>query len=139
MNTLPLQTQIQQDHIHHANPDLPNYLYLSLAVLWAYSGVMPVLLAPDESLAMLAKLGITEPLQWGVFLFASVLDVIFALLIISRCRYQAWLWLVQFVVVASYSVIVAIGLPENWTHPFAPLIKNVPIMALLFYLYQRHK
>ncbi|WP_230657072.1 DoxX-like family protein [Psychrobacter sp. I-STPA10] len=118
---------------------LPNYLYLSLAVLWAYSGIMPVLFAPTESLAMLAKLGIAESLQWGIFLFASVLDVAFAILIISRCRYQAWLWLAQFVVVASYSIIVAVGLPENWTHPFAPLIKNVPIMALLFYLYQRHK
>ena len=118
---------------------LPDYLYLSLAILWAYSGIMPVLFAPIESLAMLAKLGIAEPLQWVVFLFASILDVAFAILIISRCRYQAWLWLVQFVVVASYSIIVAVGLPENWTHPFAPLIKNVPIMALLFYLYQQHK
>ena len=118
---------------------LPYYLYVSLAILWAYSGLMPVLFAPDESLAMLAKLGIIESLQWSIFLFASALDMVFALLIISRCRSQAWLWLTQFVVVASYSVIVAIGLPENWTHPFAPLIKNVPIMALLFYLYQQHK
>ena len=148
MNTLPLQTQKQPEHINFVNsvnsvnpakPDLPNYLYLSVAVLWAYSGIMPVLFAPDESLVMLAKLGIAESLQWGVFLFASALDVMFAVLIISRYRYQTWLWLAQFVVVASYSVIVAIGLPENWTHPFAPLIKNVPIMALLFYLYQRHK
>lgn len=136
MNTLTLQSPVQTDHIE---PNLPTYLYLSLAVLWAYSGLMPVLFASNESLAMLTKLGIAESLQWGVFLFASALDVMFAILIISRFRSQAWLWLVQFLVVVSYSIIVAIGLPENWTHPFAPLIKNIPIMALLFYLYQRHK
>ena len=136
MNTLTLQSPVQTDHIE---PNLPTYLYLSLAVLWAYRGLMPVLFASNESLAMLTKLGIAESLQWGVFLFASALDVMFAILIISRFRSQAWLWLVQFLVVVSYSIIVAIGLPENWTHPFAPLIKNIPIMALLFYLYQRHK
>ena len=119
--------------------NLPYYIYLSLALLWAYSGIIPVLFAASESLAMLAKLGIAQPLQWGVFYFASILDVLFAGLIISRYRYQPWLWLCQFMVVAAYSVIVAIGLPENWTHPFAPLIKNIPIMALLFYLYQQHK
>ena len=117
---------------------LPYYLYLSLALLWLYSGIVPVLFAQQQSLAMLSQLGIGEAWQMPVFLLASVLDIIFGLLILTHCRNYAWLWLVQLMVVISYSIIVGIGLPENWLHPFAPLIKNVPIMALLLYLFQRH-
>ena len=119
-------------------PKLPNYLYLSLAVLWLYSGIVPVIFSPDESLALLSQLGINAPLQKATFLIASVIDIIFGLLILSRYRYQPWLWFSQLVVVIGYSIIVGVGLPENWVHPFAPLIKNVPIIALLLYLFQQH-
>lgn len=121
-----------------ATARLPNYLYLSLAVLWLYSGIVPVISSPDESLALLSQLGINAPLQKATFLIASVIDIIFGLLILSRYRYQPWLWFSQLVVVIGYSIIVGLGLPENWVHPFAPLIKNVPIIALLLYLFQQH-
>lgn len=118
--------------------DLPRYLYWSLAILWLYSGIAPVLFAQQQSLAMLSQLGIGETWQMPVFLLASILDVMFGLLILTSYRNYAGLWLVQLSVVISYSVIVGLGLPENWLHPFAPLIKNVPIMALLLYLFQTH-
>ena len=121
-----------------ATARLPNYLYLSLAVLWLYSGIIPVLFSQAESLAMLSQLGINEHFQIAVFLIASVIDIVFGLLILSRYRSQPWLWFSQLVVVIGYSIIVGLGLPENWVHPFAPLIKNVPIIALLLYLFQQH-
>jgi|26BtaG_2_1085354.scaffolds.fasta_scaffold03157_3 hypothetical protein len=117
---------------------LPNYLYLSLAVLWLYSGIVPVIFSPDESLALLSQLGINDSLQKATFLIASVIDIMFGLLILSRYRYHPWLWFSQLIIVIGYSIIVGVGLPENWVHPFAPLIKNVPIIALLLYLFQQH-
>lgn len=117
---------------------LPRYLYCSLAILWLYSGIVPVLFAQTASLDMLAQLGIDRAYQMSVFIMASSLDIIFGLLILSRWRYQAWVWLVQLTVVLGYSVIVGVGLPENRVHPFAPLIKNIPIIALLIYMAQRH-
>lgn len=121
-----------------SSENLPNYLYGSLAVLWLYSGMVPVVFAQQQSLAMLAQLGIPDDYQMPVFFLASLLDIIFGVLILTRYRYHYLLWLFQLMVVVSYSIIVAIGLPDNWTHPFAPLIKNVPIMALLCYLFQTH-
>ena len=117
---------------------LPYYLYLSVAILWLYSGIVPVLFAQSTSLEMLAQLGIDKPYRMTLFIFSAVLDVIFGLLVLSRYRQRAWVWLTQLCVVVGYSIIVAIGLPENWFHPFAPLIKNIPIIALLFYLYRHH-
>ena len=119
-------------------PKPPNYLYLSVAILWLYSGIVPVVFAPVSSLEMLMQLGVATAYRWPLFIAAAILDVTLGLLILTRLSKHAWLWLLQFVVVAGYSIIVGVALPENWIHPFAPLIKNIPIMALLFYLYQVH-
>ena len=119
-------------------PKPPTYLYLSVATLWLYSGIVPVLFAPVPSLEMLMRLGVATPYRVPLFIVAAILDVTLGLLILTRQSNRAWLWLLQFFVVAGYSIIVGVALPENWIHPFAPLIKNIPIMALLFYLYQVH-
>lgn len=118
---------------------IPNYLYLSLAFLWLYSGLVPILFNQADSLAMLAKMGIPSNWQWALFILASVIDLAYAMLILTKFRHHPLLWLAQFATVVSYSVLIGVFLPENWLHPFAPLIKNVPIMAMLFWLYQIKK
>lgn len=118
---------------------IPNYFYYSLAILWLYSGIVPIALNQADSLAMLAKMGIAPNLQWALFLLASLIDVTYGVLILTKWRYQRLLWLAQFITVASYSLLIAIFLPENFAHPFAPLIKNVPIMAMLWFLFKFHK
>lgn len=116
----------------------PSYLYLSIAVLWLYSGIAPVLFAQASSLELLTQLGVSAPYRWLLFIGSAALDLTFGLLILTGYRERAWLWLLQLVVVAGYSVIIGIGLPDSWLHPFAPLIKNLPIMALLLYFFQWH-
>ena len=76
------------------------------------------------------------PLQWPTLIAASLLDIGFAFLCFSRLRSHSAIWLLQLITVAAYSLIIAIRLPEMWAHPFAPLVKNLPIMATLFFLYQ---
>ena len=39
--------------------------------------------------------------------------------------------------VVAYTFIVAWRLPEAWAHPFAPLVKNLPILALICHLARR--
>ena len=118
---------------------IPNYFYLSLAVLWLYSGLVPILFNQADSLAMLHRMHIPSGLDWVLFIGASVLDILYGVLILTKFRHYPYLWLFQFVTVAVYSVLIAIFLPENFTHPFAPLIKNLPIMAMLFWLFQYHR
>ena len=47
------------------------------------------------------------------------------------------LWIGQAVTVIAYTLIVAWRLPEAWAHPFAPLVKNLPILALICHLARR--
>ena len=73
------------------------------------------------------------------FYASSALDVFFGILCFTKFRNYRFLWLAQFAVVLGYSVIVACRLPEMWLHPFAPLVKNVPILAALWVLGSRHE
>lgn len=118
---------------------IPTYIYLSLSILWLYSGLIPILFNQADSLAMLHRMHIPSGLDWFLFIGASVVDVMYGVLILTKFRHYPYLWLFQFVTVAVYSVLIAIFLPENFTHPFAPLIKNLPIMAMLFWLFQYHR
>ena len=114
-------------------------LRFSLGVLWLWSGVQPALTAADVSLDLLGRTGIAAEWQAAAFYTSSALDVFFGILCFTKFRNYRLLWLAQFVVVLGYSVIVACRLPEMWLHPFAPLAKNVPILAALWVLGSRHE
>ena len=114
----------------------PAYLSYSMGLLWLWSGTQPLFFMPEMSLGLLRSVGIPDPLQWPTLIAASLLDIGFAFLCFSRFRFRSAIWLLQLITVAAYSLIIALRLPEMWAHPFAPLVKNLPIMATLFFLYQ---
>jgi len=36
-----------------------------------------------------------------------------------------------------YMIILSIGAPYYWIHPFGVLTKNIPLIALSYYLYKK--
>lgn len=123
---------------------IPSYLYHALALLWLYSGVVPLVFNRQASLDLVLQMGFGEMLAWGLFVGASVLDVAFAVGCVSRFKNQSWLWGVQALTVLVYNALILLLLPttilaEQLLHPFAPVLKNLPILALLVFLYQYHK
>ncbi len=123
---------------------LPDYLYHALAFLWLYSGVVPVLFNRQASLQLVLQLGFGINMAWLLLIGASVLDVLFAVLCVSPVRQKPWLWGVQALTVLVYNLLILLLLPkeiltEQLLHPFAPIIKNIPILAVLVLLYQFHR
>ena len=116
----------------------PYYLPLSLAILWLWSGLQPVLTAPQESLQLLAQIGVPPALQPPLFYAASAWDVVLGIACLTPLARQSTLWWLQAVTVAVYTLIVAWRLPAAWLHPFAPLVKNLPILALICHLARRN-
>ena len=115
------------------------YLSFSMGLLWLWSGTQPLFFMPEMSLDLLRSVGIPDPLQWPTLISASLLDIGFAFLCFSRFRFRSAIWLLQLITVAAYSLIIAFRLPEMWAHPFAPLVKNVPIAAVMFYLFDANR
>ena len=121
-----------------ARENPPRYLSDSLAVLWLWSGLQPVLTAPQESLQLLAQIGVPPALQPPLFYAASAWDIVLGIACLTPLARRRALWWLQAVTVAVYTLIVAWRLPEAWLHPFAPLVKNLPILALICYLARRN-
>ncbi|MBQ1837724.1 MAG: DoxX-like family protein [Neisseriaceae bacterium] len=118
---------------------IPNYLPFSMGFLWAWSGLQPVLTQKEWSLQLLGQVGFGQMWQFPILLLSSLLDLFFAVGCCVKLKQYSWFWLFQLMVVLSYSLIIAFRLPENFLHPFAPLVKNIPILALTFFLYRSAK
>lgn len=121
----------------------PNYLYHSLALLWLYSGMIS-LYYQDIGIDLLSKMGFESFFALWLLYGASCLDILFAILIMTKLRQTPLLWLIQLICVITYNVLIFVFLPktllmEQLIHPFAPIMKNLPIMAMLLYLYQHHQ
>lgn len=118
---------------------IPSLFTRTLAALWLWSGIQPLAFAPAASLALLAQIGIAAPWQWPLFVAASLLDIAFGLACLTPLRQRAAFWRIQAAVIVLYSLIIAWRLPEYLNHPFAPVLKNLPILAILLFLIQHTK
>jgi len=104
---------------------------LSLALMWIATGVISLWVYPRAaSLELLAQVGLhgapANAALWSAALLDFALGV--ALLVLRR---RHLLYLAQLALVAVYTVIITVWLPEQWGHPFGPVLKNLPLMAMI--------
>jgi uncharacterized protein YbjT (DUF2867 family) len=107
-------------------------LRVALAVLWIATaivsfGVFPV----EDSLALLARAGVPAALRPWALGAAATLDLVLGVLCVAPLRRRRWLWAAQALLIVVYTAILTVRLPEFWLHPFGPLTKNIPLLALL--------
>lgn len=106
----------------------------SIALLWLASGIVSLGIYPvEQSYALLAQTGVTGAMAPLALYGAAALDILFGVLIIAG-RSRRWLWLAQLALIAGYSAIIAWFMPEFWLHPYAPMVKNIPIAAAILLL-----
>jgi hypothetical protein len=112
---------------------------MSLAAVWLVAGVVSMGIYPiDESYALLARVGITGSLAPPALYGAAALDIAFGLGTLFL-RDRRFLWIAQVILIGVYTVAITFFLPEFWLHPFGPLIKNLPILAVILLLYELEK
>ncbi|MFC4158707.1 SDR family oxidoreductase [Chitinimonas lacunae] len=110
-------------------------LRLSLAVVWIVTAVVSVFFYPvTDSLELLARTGISGAAGPLALYGAAGLDLLFGLgmLFLPRRRllYKAQIGLILF-----YTLTISLFLPEFWFHPYGPLLKNLPMLAVLWVLH----
>jgi len=105
-----------------------------LACVWIGTALVSSFAYPTaDSLALLHRVHINGVAAWGALYAAILLDFLFGIATLTHpCRR---LWGLQGALVLVYSVIIGIALPEFLSHPFAPVLKNLPILAILIVLF----
>jgi uncharacterized protein YbjT (DUF2867 family) len=110
-------------------------LRLALAAMWIIAGVVSAFFYPvEDSLALLARTGLTGGAALAALYGAAALDVALGVATLAMKRRRA-LWAFQFLLVLAYTAIITVALPEQWLHPYGPVAKNLPILAAIALLY----
>jgi hypothetical protein len=126
-STVAIAARVREDWI------LPVHR-LVLAMIWLITACLSAGLTPlEDSLALLAPLGLQGQPALCALYSAVVLDTAFG--IATLLRPGPRLWLLQAGLIVFYSVVIAVYLPAFWLHPFGPLLKNLAILSLLLHLY----
>lgn len=108
---------------------------MTIAALWLITAYVSWFCWPQqESMHWLAACGIPAQWQQTSLLAASLTDTAIGLALMLR--YRRWLWPLQCGLVATYTIILTIFLPEFWLHPFGPLSKNIPLLAIMFVMWR---
>ncbi|MEI7038053.1 SDR family oxidoreductase [Fulvimonas yonginensis] len=110
---------------------------LAVATVWLVTGIVSLGLYPVAgSLALLGRVGLTGlPARWALY-GAAGMDLLFGLAtLLLRGRALRAAYLAQAVLMLGYTAIITVALPDFWLHPFGPILKNLPMLALLGMLY----
>jgi uncharacterized protein YbjT (DUF2867 family) len=111
-------------------------LRFSIAAVWLWTGLVSLALYPRaSSYELLARTGAPEPLFALLLYGAAALDLALgaATLLLRRRRV---LWLLQLALILGYTLIITVKLPEYWLHPYGPVLRNLPLMAAIYVLYE---
>jgi uncharacterized membrane protein YphA (DoxX/SURF4 family) len=110
-------------------------LRAALAVVWIVTGIVSMGLYPVEaSHALLARAGVPTAWRPSMLYGAAALDLALGVLTLWPMRRRRWLWLAQAALIVLYTAIISLRLPEYWLHPYGPVLKNLPMLALLLLL-----
>lgn len=115
-------------------------LRVSVAAVWIWTAIVSAGLYPvAASAALLARVGAPAAWQTPLLYAAAALD--FALGGLSlwwpvRLGRRARLWWCQIALIVFYTLLISWRMPEFWLHPYGPLSKNLPMIAVLIVLIQ---
>jgi uncharacterized protein YbjT (DUF2867 family) len=109
-------------------------LRLSIAALWIGTaivsfGVFPV----EQSYALLARSGVPPAFAPLALYGAATLDLALGLGMLARPTRLAS-YRLQIALILAYTAIITLRLPEFWLHPYAPILKNLPVLAAIWLL-----
>lgn len=103
----------------------------TLFVLWFWSAILGLVAGADKTAELMAALGWSSTLEIPLRIATSLLDLFVAALVLMD-KTARWSTPAQVAVIVGYSMVVGVALPQLWLDPLGPLLKNLPILALVF-------
>ncbi|MBC5765979.1 SDR family oxidoreductase [Ramlibacter albus] len=102
-----------------------------VALVWIWTGIVSLGLYPvQQSYELLARTGLHGAAATAALYGAAALDLALGVLSLAApARWRGWVWGTQLALIAGYTLLITLFLPEYWLHPYGPLTKNLPMMA----------
>ena len=120
-----------QDRWHARLYFLRPLLRLSIAFIWIFSGIISVIpSALPISVDLLMQAHIPAVFQHFILYGLSGVDILLGIATLMNYKIK-WVGSLQCIFVLSYTIMISYLLPEYWLHPFAPIAKNIPILAAI--------
>lgn len=108
---------------------------ISLSFLWLFTAATSFWWARAIGYDVLAHQNIRGELADWCINAGSFLDTFIGIWLLTAYKLK-WCYKLQLAVILSYSILLTVIAPAFWLHPFGPLTKNIPILALLLLLHK---
>ncbi|RQS58317.1 SDR family oxidoreductase [Burkholderia sp. Bp8986] len=110
----------------------------ALAIVWIWTAIVSAFIHPrHDSLAMLARAHLTGLPALIALYAACALDFAFGVATVVAPSRR--LWAAQGALIVAYSAVIAVTMPGLLAEPFGPVLKNVPILAILLILFSEEE
>ncbi|WP_448165077.1 SDR family oxidoreductase [Burkholderia cepacia] len=110
----------------------------ALAIVWIWTAIASAFIHPlPASLALLAPAHLTGLPALIALYAASALDFAFGIATVAAPSRR--LWAAQAALIVAYSAVIALTMPALLAEPFGPVLKNVPILAILLILFSEEE
>ena len=111
----------------------PLFALLAISFIWIASGVTS-LISWDASYALMQEVGASHDMAIASIWAGSLVDIFLGIAVFIK-KYRKQILVLQILTMLIYMAILTLGAPHYWLHPFGVLTKNIPLIALSYYLY----
>ena len=126
---------IQLENIVTSHTFPPLFALLAISFIWVWSGLSS-LISWEQSYGLMQEIGANHEMSVLFTLLGSFADIFLGIAVFSK-TYRKKIILLQMITMLIFMTILTIGAPHYWLHPFGVLSKNIPLIALSYYLYRR--
>ena len=79
---------------------------------------------------LLGDFGLHGALAWGALYLGAVLDLALGLsMLLAPRRWLPAVYRAQILLILAYTALITLRIPQWWLHPFAPILKNLPMLV----------
>ncbi len=119
----------EKDRLHARTWLVRPLLRATVGFIWLATAFISAFVHPVESsYAMLEQAGISGALAPVTLYGLCLLEAVLGLVTLLGFRMK-WVVLAQLLLIAGFTLVLSLTMPELWTHPFGPLTKNVPLVG----------
>ncbi len=132
----PKASQLIESKNCISSDEFPQFFALmAVSFIWIWSGISS-LISWDESLEIMNEIGANNQFAILFIWLGSLVDIVLGIAVFAK-KYRKKIILIQLLVMGIYMLILTVFAPHYWLHPFGVLSKNIPLIALSYYLLKK--